>query len=390
MTIYDILWLCVMPGMLLSLFYLARGVNTLIGKGKLVHNPYPMIYFLYAAKEVSSVLRESIDSVHKACNSVGLKEYAVRAAVVKDGDLPGADVIVVPESYECKSKYKARQLNYALKYLPDSSNDWILHLDEDAKILPQTVISILNYIKRGGNPVANGPTLFPYDGYLITYYVEAQRAWTYYWCKYQMETNAVYWMNGSNMLVRSDIEQAVGWSFKNCKFSEDTRFSYEVARKFGKVFGWHGGLTLEKPPKNIKGAIRQRMRWYWGGMLQLKYIPPRRLFRRIYSSIAWICGFFLTLLFPIGLIIQAVSNINLFSQTFLVFGFVSLTGIIWLIRYQYGLHINLKVSNLNTFKKNVFRLVLIPAAIVVEFICTVPTILSLINPPEEFEVTRKC
>jgi cellulose synthase/poly-beta-1,6-N-acetylglucosamine synthase-like glycosyltransferase len=263
-------------------------------------------------------------------------------------------------------------------------------LDEDAEITPQTITSMLTYIKNGGKPVADGPTVFPYDNNLLTFFVEAQRCWTYLWVKEQLETNSVLWMNGSNMLIRSDVEHAIGWNFKDCKFSEDTRFSYEAARKFGKVFGWHGGLTIEKPPKTAGAAIRQRKRWYWGGMLQLKQMSVVRLPRRIYSSICWFLGLILTACIPIGVLKIFFPHI-LFSTgiSFLTIGGISVAGLFWLLRYQLGLYWQLKLTPASWLKKAGFHLVLLPLSPVIEFICTIPTLLAFINPPKVFQVTEK-
>lgn len=311
MTIYEILWLIVLPGMALSWYYLLKGRKTYIPNFSMPHNPYPHITFLLAAREITPLLSQSVNSIIESCGKCKFTDYDIKVVADKDGTLDNTEHIIVPEDYTCNSKFKARALNYALKYIPDSPDVWILHLDEDAKITPQTVCSIVNYIKKGGNPVANGPTVFPHDSSLLAFYAEAQRSWTYYWVKHQLESSTVYWMNGSNMLVRSDIEHKVGWNFKGCMFSEDTRFAYEVAKKCGKVFGWHGGLTIEKPPKGVKSAIKQRKRWFWGGMLQLKHMPKSHLPRRLYSSAAWSIGFILTTFIPIRLLALTITSLDM-------------------------------------------------------------------------------
>ena len=226
------------------------------------------------------MISESVESITNSCKEYNFTNYDIKVVADKDGVLQGAEHIIVPPDYVCQSGFKARALNYALKYTDNSPDIWTLHLDEDAKIVPQSITHILSYIMNGGHPVANGPTVYPYDGNLLAFYAEAQRHWTLLWGMSQMKTSFVLWMNGSNMLVRNDIEHAVGWDYKGLNFSEDTRFAYEVTKKFGKVFGWHSGLTIEKPPKTEMAVINQRTRWFRGGLTQFWHAPINRWPRR--------------------------------------------------------------------------------------------------------------
>jgi egghead protein (zeste-white 4 protein) len=391
MTLYEILWLVIAPAVVLSWYYLLKGWKTFLPWHlEMPHNPYPHIIFLITARKVTGLLEESVKSIINSCQAVEFIDYEIKVLADEDGRLDGVEHIVVPEDYTCGSKFKARALNYALQFTPNSKDIWTLHLDEDARVTPQSIRSILHYIKKGGNPVADGPTLYTYDGNLLTFYVEAQRCWTYFWVKDQLDTSRVYWMNGSNMLVRSDVEHEIGWAFKGCKFSEDTRFSYEVAKKYGKVFGWHGGLTIEKPPKTAGAAIRQRKRWYWGGMLQLKEMPPWRLPRRLYSSLCWLMGFVLTMFLPIGILNHFLPH-ELISTGlgFLTLGGISLAMLLWLARYQVGLYWQLKYTPTSQLGRIMYHLGLLVLSPVIEFICTIPTVLALIRPPKVFEVTDK-
>jgi hypothetical protein len=131
------------------------------------------------------------------------------------------------------------------------------------------------------------------------------------------------------------------------------------------------------------------MRWFWGGILQFRYMPRIGIFRRIYSSLSWLCGFFTTLLLPIGLICRFIFNINIFSQHLFLVGGLSLCGIIWLFRYQFGLYKNLTVSPIGAIHKLILHLALIPASFLVELLCTIPTVLALIVRPGAFEITVK-
>jgi hypothetical protein len=383
MTAYEIIWLLVLPMVLASWFFLFRSWKGYIGKySGMPHNPYPKLIFLIAARKPSRIVQETINSINDSCQKVGYDKYEIDVVVDETGyELTGAKTILVPKDYVCKSQFKARALNYSLRYLDNSKDTWILHKDEDCKIIPQTVISVLHYIKNGGKPVANGPLMFPWDGNIFTFYLEAQRYWTFFWVKDQMKTGLVHWMNGSNMLMRSDIEHKIGWDFPNCPFSEDSRFAWEAGKQLGNVFGWHGGLAIEKPARTFMSAMRQRRRWYAGWFYLLKYMYPRVWF---YSNVVWAGSFFLLLLLPFAFF--GLYPNHLFLLTGLVGVFFTLLH--W-SRPQIGLYYNLRFTQFSTAKKILFHIGYIPFTWIIDFMNTFPTVWALVNPPKTFEITEK-
>jgi len=371
-----------------SWYHLIKNWNAFVASdGPMPHNPYPHLTFLFAAREITPILEKPVASVRESCRLCGVDDYDIKVVAVRDGVLGGAEHVIVPVGYKCLSRFKARQLHYALGFISDSPNVWILHLDEDAKVTSQTVRSVLKYIKDGGKPVANGPSFFPYDGGLLPFYTEAHRHWTFYWLKDQMDTSAVHWMNGSNMLVRSDIEHAIGWSFKNLEYSEDTRFAYEASKRFGDVFGWHGGVTIEKPPKDVMAVIRQRKRWFWGGLVQLRHASGKGWPRRLYSSLSWLLGFVLTALLLLGLL--PFVHVPLVTLPFATVLGVPVVGILWLARYQLALYQNLKYTTCSNGRRVLHHLWLALLTPVVELICTVSVVLAVVWPPRGFYVTEK-
>jgi beta-1,4-mannosyltransferase len=388
-TPYEICWFFSIPASVFSWYHILRhGNNHVSFEGQIPLPPYPKIIFSIAARSLTNILQIPVDSIKSACAEVGFSNYEIKLVVDKiESPIEGVDTIVVPRDFVCKSKYKARALHYALNYLPNSKDAWILHLDEDASVTSQCVKNILIYIHNGGNPIANGPSVFPYDGNILTFYSEAQRLWTFFWLKDQQTSSRVHWLNGSNLLVRSDIEQKVGWSFDNCFISEDARFGYEATKKFGKIFGWHGGLTVETPAASLNGVFKQRTRWFFGSILNLRYVPKARLPRRIYSITAWIDGLILTL-FLFLILISLHSGLQFFSSPYIIYGLWA-TAIFWLGRYQIGVYHNLKFSPMSWWKKALLHLGIIPLAPVIDLICALPTVLALIKRPKAFEITAK-
>jgi egghead protein (zeste-white 4 protein) len=388
LTPYEVFWIFGIPAALFSWYHIIRHVDSFIlPRREIAQNPYPRIIFSIAARRLTSILQGPVDSINHSCAEVGFSNYEIKLVVDSiDTHIEGVETIVVPKEFNCMSKYKARALHYALRYLPNTRDVWILHLDEDALVTPQCVTSIVNYIRGGGNPVANGPSVFVYDGNILTFFAEAQRQWTFYWLKDQLMTSTVHWLNGSNLLIRSDVEQSVGWDFINCFISEDSRFGYESTKKLGKIFGWHGGLTIEKPAATVNDVLKQRTRWFFGSILNLRYVPRGRLPRRIYSILIWLNGFILTTFFFI--LILGIYHEPWFSNQFIING-ISLTAIFWISRYEIGVYQNLRLTSLHWAKKALLYIGIIPLVPVVDFICTFPVILAFIKRPRAFEITAK-
>lgn len=98
------------------------------------------------------------------CRNAQLKNFMIQ--VVTDKEL-GIDEqvqikeVVVPTSYRPKSgaMFKARALQYCLdgsvgNYLSDS--DWIVHLDEETLLTPNSVRGILNFVMEGRHQFGQG------------------------------------------------------------------------------------------------------------------------------------------------------------------------------------------------------------------------------------------
>lgn len=381
--IYEIIWLLIFPGMILHWYCTIKNHRTLVYSGKeLIKNV--KITFLLATKSCPSLVQDSVDSIHTSCHLANYSNYDVIVVTQKDESciIKNAKMIHVPSTYTCKSKYKAKDLNYSLQFTPDNPNEWIFHLDEDSQITEQTVNALHHYINSGGNPIANGLSVFISNGNVFTFYSEAHRMWTFPFLKELLKSTPL-WMNGSNMLVRSDIEHEIGWNFGNV-FGEDTSFAYHARKYKGKIFGWHGGLTIEQPCKNVKELLKQRKRWFTSAITFYNDLPKEAKYLRLYCVFSWISGFLLTTFYFLKWF--GLYNIHpLFASLF------SITVILWYGRFQLGLYYMFKYNNqkIEKLDKSVYYVGLIFLTPLIELLCTYPTILALTNPPKTFEVTEK-
>jgi hypothetical protein len=140
----------------------------------------------------------------------------------------------------------------------------------------------------------------------------------------------------------------------------------------------------------VKGLMKQRMRWFFGSILNFRYVPKGRLPRRLYSITAWVDGLILTV-FLFAFLLADIFHVNIglrFSSQIIVDALL-VTGVLWLLRYQVGVYQNLRFSALSTGKKVLLHLGIIPLAPVTDFLCALPTVLALIRPPRGFEITAK-
>src|SRR5215831_14026269 len=147
-------------------------------------------------------------------------------------------------------------------------------------------------------------------------------------------------IHGSNLLVRSDIEDAVGWDFGD-SLTEDQRFGYEAHKKFGAIIGWHGGMVVEQPPLNVKDTFRQRRRWAAGSRQNLKFMPLKD---RIYQSarlLSWAAGF--------------VSG----NVTFILQPVFFMQNVLWVLGYQAGFRETYRWMEISRVKKVVLHALII-------------------------------
>ena len=345
----------------------------------------PTIVFLIASRSCPEIVNASISKIHEVCKKIYFKKYAVKVVTDFMKSLPpslNAEVISVPKTYTVQAKYKARSLQYALKSIPKRKDVWIFHLDEESMVNEQCVRSLLEHIEDDGSLIAEGAINYPYDiRNIFTLFLEGERATSCYHCVDQMRKNPL-WLHGSNLLINSVIEHEIGWEFGD-SLAEDQRFAYAAHQKFGNIFGWHGGLILEKPAFTIRDAIKQRKRWFAGNVQNLKHLTKKKQALQYYYLITWVSGFFSSILAPLswfGIIhgIQPLLPLIIFALCF------------WLLQYQLGLYLNLRhleLGKFQRFKYHFLQLILCP---VVGIFSTLPAFLALVNPPKKFDIIKKC
>ncbi len=199
--------------------------------------------------------------------------YKINVVSEVDETFDGAVTLTVPKNYSTvnKAKYKARALHYAVeqreKNGESTADVWIYHLDDESMITKQGLLSILDHMDNNREPIAEGLITYPnkisFGSKLVKYLDAVRPTFCYTCCAMLKSKGKPDWLHGSNLLLRADIEKSVGWDFPNT-CAEDSLFGYVAYKKYGGIFGWHGGVLEEQSPFTFSDFIKQRQRWIKG------------------------------------------------------------------------------------------------------------------------------
>ena len=381
----------------------------------------------------TSVVKRGIQSIINSAHEISFYNYQI--AVVTDDPqdrwtLRGerCEVVVVEKSYHTNAIKKGRALQFAVEYRrqmgKNTNKRWIFHMDEESYVTPQTVLALLKFIGKGKGVVSEGPIFYPLkfeSANLLTAIAESVRPFACYDCVSQMRNPPPLHMHGSNLLVRSDIEDDIGWKFGHT-LAEDQMFGYKVYEKYGHgSMGWHGGILLEQPPLNLKDHFFQRRRWFLGTMQNLDKFPRWHRYKVMFKSVTLFLGFasgvastalminaYILPLFSLSLhgpetlsstIALFPSHLNplsafesiLFSTLtagpieFATSAILFFATLVWLGSYQLGLFLNLRYSKITRSKKMLLHLQTLVLCPVLGLIETFPAFWATI----EYNVKKK-
>lgn len=400
-------WFSTIPVAFLTLTRLLRNRRIFVETDlRRIHND-PVIIFQITTRSATRtpVVMRGVESIVESCQKVNYNSFDISVVTDDEKDIDtlskhNCEVIVVEKQYSTNAIKKGRALQYAVehrrRYMKNSFKHWIFHMDDESCVTTQTVLSILKFIRSAGPAVvAEGPIFYPLkfeNANPITAIAESIRPFTCYDCVSQMTNPPPIHMHGSNLLVRSDIEDVIGWDF-GPTLAEDQLFGYKVYEKYGpKSLGWHGGMLLEQPPLNIKDHFMQRRRWVLGSLQNISKFPIIHKFKVMFKLSTYFLGFisgivsiflYFHLQFPklLGLfsiqdilyhsnivdigprvneIVGTLSAESIFNTlstgtaTDITIGLMLIFPyILWLFSYQVGLFLNLRYSRI-IFKKRVF------------------------------------
>ncbi len=383
-----ILWLFGMPIYFTLAYEIIRYRKVLVKKTFVPINPKRVIFQITTIGNME-IVRESINNINRICKEVGYENYVINVVSEVNETFNGAVTIAVPKDYSTfnKAKYKARALHYAIEQREingeNTADIWIYHLDDESMITKQGLLSILDHIDNNREPIAEGLITYPnklnFGSKLVKYLDAVRPAFCYTCCAMLKSKGKPDWLHGSNLLLRADIEKSIGWDFPNT-CAEDSLFGYVAYKKYGGIFGWHGGVLEEQSPFTFSDFIKQRQRWIRGNIENLSRLGIWEKVKATYRLTSWLLGAvsFFTLL-PSLLISQSYPW---FFTPFFVLDTIILFG-----AYQIGLEMNFaKVSKTQRVREHFTVFVLSP---ILWFLEAIPMALYFFKRAPKFYVIEK-
>lgn len=430
-----IVWLTNVPIALVSLIRFLKNRQLFIGSNiQRIHND-PLIIFQITSRSATKtpVVERGISSIIASCSKINYSEYRISVITDDPQDFKTlayskAEIVLVDKNFKSNAIKKGRALQYAVEHRRKTGENckkyWIFHMDDESYVTRQTVLSLLKAIRENKALAFEGPIFYPLkfeSANILTALAESIRPFTCYDCVSQMrneqyvKTSPLH-MHGSNLLVRSDVEDSIGWNF-GPTLAEDQMFGYQMYHKYGaKSMGWHGGMLLEQPPLNIKDHFMQRRRWILGSLQNIDKFPPMHRFKLSYKLLTYFMGFasgFISMIISLHvnlpLVLAALQTVltyrvgtdgmsilsnlskQLYSELSLHFfgnmgpfqfsigAILLFSSIVWLFSYQIGLFLNLRYSKVTLSKRfflHSLSLVLCPILGLVE---TFPAFWTLIE-----------
>jgi cellulose synthase/poly-beta-1,6-N-acetylglucosamine synthase-like glycosyltransferase len=340
------------------------------------------------------IVQDSVDNIKRICKEVRYENYKINVVSEVEESFDGAVTIYVPENYSTfnNAKYKARALQYAIeqreKNQENTIDTWIYHLDDESMITKQGLLAILDHADNNREPIAEGLITYPNkinSGSKLVKYLDSVRPTFCYSCCAMLESQKKPdWLHGSNLLLRADIEKSIGWDFPDT-CAEDSLFGYVAHKKYGKIFGWHGGILEEQSPFTFSDFIKQRQRWIKGNIENLSRLGLWEKVKTTYRLTSWFLGAvsFFTLI-PSLIIKQSYSEYPYFIllTPFFVLNTIILFGV-----YQIGLEMNFtKVEKKQRIYEHVKIFVLSP---ILWFLEAIPILLYFFKRTPKFYVIKK-
>lgn len=345
-------------------------------------------------KEYGNVelVQNNVNAIFDINKDLNYQNFEVH--VVTDGQekYDKALTINVPSEYNCKyATHKSRALQYAIELKTgieeeEMKKTWILHLDEESRVTKNVILACLDFIEKNpdkliGEGAINYPINFYKTQMLIPSFLEAERAFGCYFCCHQMTGEPIY-LHGSNLLVRADLEYEIKWDCKT--IAEDSCFGHRVSKRLkGKnIFGWTHGTLLEQPAFTIKDSIKQRKRWYYGSVQNLRYLDLKGKIIQISFLSVWTLGF----------VSGMIGLISIFGNIYVpeyLKGIFAFNIFVWLLMYQWGTWLNIRHLDISMNKRILTHIYCLMITPILGLISTLPAVLVFISMPKTFEIIKK-
>lgn len=219
--------------------------------------------------------------------------------------------ITVPPSYQTPngSLFKARALQYALGASPLANDAWIVHLDEETHPTTSGIKGIARMIAEeessGRLRVGQGAILYHRNWRTHPFLTLADMVRTgddfarFHFAHRVGVT--IFGLHGSYIVVRNDVEKAVGFDFGPQGSITEDAFWALVCMQAGRRCRWVDGYLEEQSTQSILDFLKQRRRWFQGLVKVSLHAPVKFRWRAAIglNTLLWALAPF-TLLYTIG------------------------------------------------------------------------------------------
>jgi len=225
--------------------------------------------------------------------------------VVTDVENPllprGPDVayLVVPEWYQTSkgSRFKARALQYALEHSPLADDAWLVHLDEESQPVPSGIRGIARMIAEeeatGRLRIGQGAIVYHRKWKQHPFLTLADMPRTgddlgRFYLAYRSGVT-LFGMHGSFIVVRNDVEKAVGFDFGPVGSMTEDAYWALCAMELGYRCRWVDGFLEEQSTQGIMDFLKQRRRWFQGIVKVCLHAPTKLRWRVTFgvSTLLW-------------------------------------------------------------------------------------------------------
>lgn len=348
----------------------------------------------------------NIESIQRVINSMkylNFKNSNIQFIILTDENsytdnlkkiIGGNKLCIVPKEFKTnKAKYKSRALEYFRIINNFTSNDWILHMDEESIIDESNFEKCLQFIRKNEYKIGQGVILYNSHNYfknkLLTV-LDSIRVCDdlgRYHLQYKLLHVPIFGFHGSFLLLNGEVENKVTWDHEySDNLTEDFAFAMKCWQEEYKC-GSISGVIREVSPNNLTDFIKQRRRWFIG-ILTLPYWNAKFLAILWMISVFTIISTYFHLIFSIYYNFSTplwISIISVFS--FVVCLFVYLYGIfIQSIDYCQTNNIGCCQSFLTIIYHVLIGIFFIPFCPIIESYCV---IYSLIRRPKQFDIINK-
>lgn len=200
--------------------------------------------------------------------------------VIEEGDDPSkyhADkVVVVPKSFKCFAKVKARALEYARRVRLGmvekgllTPNYMVVQSDDDSIVSQELILDALSV----DADVVVG-TIKPAKTTILGLLLDYERPYTCaHTCAFFTNLDKTTYGHGESQIYYGYVEKAIDYEFKplNGKTldevpvmgNEDMYWLHKAEITHFKIYKSHKSVLIQ-PPLTFKDAVKQRRRWLWG------------------------------------------------------------------------------------------------------------------------------